>query len=605
MLARSRMLWRVKFPLVILLTSLGVSAYTQTVTNTLIPVVTIHATDPYASWSGDPGTFTVFREGRTNDALVVYYLTGGNTSNGVDFAELTHWVTIPAGVRSNTITIKPIDTGRTDIGTVELKLAPSPLTPPINYVIGYPASATVFITPEGVTNIPPVATLTSPLEGSSFPTPGIIPLVAIGGDPDGVVESMEFFADGASLGVATNWVVVDPPGPGQNFLPGTRGFFLSWTNPPAGKHTLTAKATDDGGASAVSDPVHIAVVGTTPPPPTNYPPLVRIASPPNGALFRSPVNIPIYAYAHDRDGSIVNVEFFADTNDLGAGTGLCLEAQPGGMGPGPCPTNFFVLVWSNAPPGTYSLTAVAADDGGASTISQPVRIAVVPAPPPPTNRPPIVSIVATDPLAIEGTNCWPWRGLASVQPTWGDWVAPVATWRFYTNCGPKNATFTVRRLGDTNEDLTVDYAIGGTATNGVDYVPLSGSVVIPAGDRSAEITVVPLDDGPPDINSTVVLKLLSSTNYVMGFPRVAAALILDDGIPRPRVEMLPENTFHLSATGPDGAWFHVDYSTDLTNWTSICTNQVVNGLIEFIDPDASPTHPGFYRTVPDAGPPGP
>jgi len=35
--------------------------------------------------------------------------------------------------------------------------------------------------------------------------------------------------------------------------------------------------------------------------------------------------------------------------------------------------------------------------------------------------------------------------------------------RSYTNCGPKNATFVVRRFGDTNDALTVDYVIGGTA----------------------------------------------------------------------------------------------------------------------------------------------
>ena len=70
-----------------------------------------------------------------------------------------------------------------------------------------------------------------------------------------------------------------------------------------------------------------------PPPPTNYPPLVRITNPPNGALFRSPVNIPLYAYAHDRDGSVANVEFFGGTNDLGTGQGVCLQAWPGSSGP--------------------------------------------------------------------------------------------------------------------------------------------------------------------------------------------------------------------------------------------------------------------------------
>ncbi len=176
--------------------------------------------------------------------------------------------------------------------------------------------------------------------------------------------------------------------------------------------------------------------------------------------------------------------------------------------------------------------------------------------------------------------------------------------RFFTNCGPKNATFAVRRFGATNDDLIVTYDVGGTATNGVDYVPLPGLVTIPAGERRALITVVPLDDGPPDINSSVVLKLESGTNYVLGFPNKAAAVIIDSGWPRPVTGMLPGNAFNLTAYGPDGAWFHVQYSTDLMNWTSVCTNQVVNGSIDFVDPDAQQIPVRFYRAVPDPGPPG-
>ena len=78
------------------------------------------------------------------------------------------------------------------------------------------------------------------------------------------------------------------------------------------------------------------------------------------------------------------------------------------------PTNYWELVWTNPPLGTnIALTAKATDNGGASTVSAPVLVSILPSLPPPTNRPPIVSIVATDPVAIEGTNCWTWPGLAS------------------------------------------------------------------------------------------------------------------------------------------------------------------------------------------------
>src|ERR1700690_2404065 len=98
----------------------GLSGFSQQAD---IPVVSIYANEPFASWSGKDGTFTVLRNGPTNQTLNVYYLIGGTASNGVDYATIGNWVMIPAGVRSNNITITPIDNGQTNTETVVLKLS--------------------------------------------------------------------------------------------------------------------------------------------------------------------------------------------------------------------------------------------------------------------------------------------------------------------------------------------------------------------------------------------------------------------------------------------------------------------------------------------------
>jgi len=376
--------------------------------------------------------------------------------------------------------------------------------------------------------------------------------------------------------------------------------------PPGTNVLLTAKATDNEGASTLSDPVSITVhpgpPPPPPPPPTNLPPVVRITSPADGATFRAPVDIPIYAYAADRDGYITGVEFFAGTTDLGPGHRV---KPPNVTGIASIPpillTNLWLLVWSNAPQGTFALTAVAADNGGASTVSDAVNVTILPPLPPPTPTN-VVNIVALDPIAIEGTNCWPWLGVAGATPAWANWAASTAVCRYFTNCGPKNAIFAVHRFGTTNSDLSVTYSIGGTATNGVDYVTLPGSVTIPAGQRAALITVVPLDDGPPDITSTVILKLTPGS-YLIGHPASAAAIILDAPAPPPVTGVLPDKCFHVGAKGPDGTWFHVESTTDLLHWTPICTNQVVHGSIDFVDPDARNNQVQFYRAVPEASAP--
>jgi Bacterial Ig domain/Calx-beta domain len=600
--------------------------FSQTIL-TNFPTVTIRTLDPIAWWTGKTANFTVYRSGNLAPAVNVYYTISGTAANGVDYQMISSFIQIPSGAQASNIVIQPINLGQMDTKTVTLTLARSPVLTPgtvgINYLIGTPRTATVFITPPGQTSLPPTVTITSPTNGATFNAPADINLIAEASDSESPVTSVEFFAGTNEIGITTNWVVVDPL-PQQPPPPvGTRAFMLEWTNVPGGIYPVTAVAKAGSGATNTSEPVDIIVQPVTQ---TNLPPVVRITSPPNRAIFRAPVTLPIFAYAHDPDGSIASVEFFDGTNALGFGNPIgpvpvatpladAAAAYSTPVSPGPIPvlpipippTNLFVYVWTNVPVGSHALTAVATDNGGASTTSDPVNITVLPGFPPPTNLD-IVNIVATDPIAIEDTNSWPWLGVAGTgTPTWSNWTAATPLWCIFTNFGPKDAVFTVRRFGDVSSDLTVTYGIGGTASNGVDYVTLPGMVTIPAGEISTRITVVPINDGPtPDILSTVVLTLTPDTNmppdYLIGIPRRAAAIILD-GPPWPATAALPDKCFHMQATGPDGAWYHIEYSPDAVNWTPICTNQVICGSIDFVDPDAGNNGAGFYRAVPELNPP--
>jgi len=52
-------------------------------------------------------------------------------------------------------------------------------------------------------------------------------------------------------------------------------------------------------------------------PTTNPSPVVRLVSPPNHAMFRSPIDLPIYAYAASPGGTIGTVEILAGSDSLG------------------------------------------------------------------------------------------------------------------------------------------------------------------------------------------------------------------------------------------------------------------------------------------------
>src|SRR6185503_20731663 len=102
------------------------------------------------------------------------------------------------------------------------------------------------------------------------------------------------------------------------------------------------------------------------------------------------------------------------------------------------------------------------------------------------------------------------------------------------------ATFTVHRTGETNAPLTVYYRVGGSASNAVDYEFLRGHVTIAAGDRTADIVVVPIDDLRCEGDEGVIIGLLPPICiatfppvrdcYRVGEPNRARAVIHDNDV---------------------------------------------------------------------------
>jgi hypothetical protein len=82
--------------------------------------------------------------------------------------------------------------------------------------------------------------------------------------------------------------------------------------------------------------------------------------------------------------------------------------------------------------------------------------------------------------------------------------------------GPHSSTFIISRDGGTTSALTVKYSLGGTAVNGTDYELLSGTVIIPAGESSASVSVVPIADSTAAGSRTVVLTLSPDPAYDLG-----------------------------------------------------------------------------------------
>ncbi len=93
-------------------------------------------------------------------------------------------------------------------------------------------------------NNPPIVSITTPTENATFAAPADVNLTASAYDFDGTISKVEFLEGTNKIGEAL-----------------TSPYQFTWTNPPPRNYTLTARATDNGGASSLSTPVEIFVNG--------------------------------------------------------------------------------------------------------------------------------------------------------------------------------------------------------------------------------------------------------------------------------------------------------------------------------------------------------
>ncbi|GAA3254019.1 glycoside hydrolase family 48 protein [Nonomuraea helvata] len=97
-------------------------------------------------------------------------------------------------------------------------------------------------------NTPPTVSLTSPTAGQTFTAPATVPIAANASDADGTISKVDFYQGSTLLGTDTS-----------------APYSYSWTNVAAGSYSITAKATDNGGATTTSSPVGITVSQNTGP----------------------------------------------------------------------------------------------------------------------------------------------------------------------------------------------------------------------------------------------------------------------------------------------------------------------------------------------------
>jgi len=94
------------------------------------------------------------------------------------------------------------------------------------------------------------------------------------------------------------------------------------------------------------------------------------------------------------------------------------------------------------------------------------------------------------------------------------------------------SAFTFTRTGPVTAPLAVSYDLSGSAQNGADYTPLSGTATFPAGALSTTISLTAVDDDIVEEDETVQLTLHASPAWVVA-PNApgASAVVRDNDTP--------------------------------------------------------------------------
>ena len=184
----------------------------------------------------------------------------------------------------------------------------------------------------------------SSIEGSLWQTGQVISIQAEALDTDGQIKSVSFYADGKLLGTDD-----------------TAPYSFQWQGASVGAHRLRAVAVDNEQRQSITDTTVVVV--------ENVPPVVLLTSPSNEAMFAVGADITVTANASDATDGIKQVEFFVREGNF-------FLSPDKAIGVGTRSGSTYTVSLKGLMPGHYMVWAVATDDRGATSQSNPIHIGI-------------------------------------------------------------------------------------------------------------------------------------------------------------------------------------------------------------------------------------
>ena len=393
---------------------------------------------------------------------------------------------------------------------------PAP-TAPGAYVVGVIATDTLgrvssathtvtVRTPAATGDPAPSAAILTDLNGRALGVGQTIPISATATTADGSpLAEVDFYAgdvviarfDGTGAPINTDGVARPPHRADAAVpLPGGTVFQTSYVVPGGSKLiNLLVVAFSKLGVTSVSNPVTIHPVD----PSVGQPPAVGLSGLSDGATVQVGVPIDLAvsvtlpvatglappsrsasaggAHRQDAASQLADLAFYLNATLVQHG--IADASKPG-------------FTFTPTAAGDFVVEAIATDTDGISGVAMPITVHAVGAP-----------------------------TVVTVAPS-GDGRAEY---------GVENGKVAVRRTGNLTAALTVAYKIKGAATAGVDFKPVTGTLVIPAGAAQAKLKLKPLHNplNTGTLKAKIVILPASDGSYELGDTTLAKVKVVGGG----------------------------------------------------------------------------
>ena len=501
------------------------AAVTGTILNDDVPVVTLSVSPASVTEDGAPNlSYTFIRSYATAQSLVVSYTVAGTAINGTDYSGPSttgevKFITIAANATTATLTVNPTaDTTIEADETVALSLFAGPgysigtTTPVVGTIVNDDLPViTLAIAPASATELGS-GTLLYTFSRTGDLTSALTVGYAIGGS---AINGTDYTAIGTSVTFAANastaTVAIDPLSDD-----------LVETNETV---SLTLQA-----GSGYSVGTATAVVGTIV---NSDPPVITLAVSPaqvnesgaqGGLIYtfsRSTATSEALTVGFSVSGSAING---TDTSAIGTSITFAANASTATLVVNPLVDQLDE---------SDETVEISLSNGSGYTVGTTT---------------PVVGTIVNDS-----------RPIVSLE------LAPAAL----SESAGTPLSWTFRRSGPLDAELSVGVSVSGSATAGSDYAAVGPSVTFLAGSDTASLAITPIDDAIAEADETIAISLNSSADYGRLTTTPVVGTILNDDLPELTLSLstavVNENggvplVYTFSRSGPTGSALTLNYS---------------------------------------------